>query len=143
MREGNHRLHTFRRTPVFFMRIRSELQPKSRASSVAPQAGESASLPGTQRPSYGGPGGDKRPRMKRWLSYALLVVGIAVLTLVAFTPSNASAEKRTFQVRLADQTIITVTVDVPPGTPINLIPLPGVVVAEIPNPTGTPSPVTV
>ena len=81
--------------------------------------------------------------MKRWLSYALLVVGIAVLTLVAFTPSNASAEKRTFQVRLADQSIITVTVDVPPGTPINLIPLPGVVVAEIPNPTGTPSPVTV
>jgi hypothetical protein len=78
--------------------------------------------------------------MKRRLSYALLVVGMAILMVVALTPSNASAEKRTFQVRLADQSIITVTVDVPPGTPVNLIPLPGVVVAEIPNPTNTPAP---
>src|SRR5689334_20701823 len=121
------------------MLIRSELQPKSRASSVAPQAGEPASLPGTQRPSYGGPGGDKRPRMKRRFSYALTVVGMAILMMVMLTPSEASAEKRTFQVRLANQSIITVTVDVPPGTPINLIPLPGVVVAEIPNPTNTPA----
>ena len=73
--------------------------------------------------------------MKRWLSYALLVAGIAVLTLVAFTPSNASAEKRTFQVRLADQSIITVTVDVPPGTPLDLIPLPGELIANEHVPT--------
>ena len=68
--------------------------------------------------------------MTKRLLYILLVAGLlAVAALAAFT-IPASAEPRTITVRLADGTIVTVTVDVPPGTPLSEIEVPGVIVNE-------------
>jgi transglycosylase-like protein with SLT domain/peptidase M23-like protein len=72
--------------------------------------------------------------MKRRLLYILLTAGVLIVAaLVAFT-LPAAAVKRTIQVRLITGQVITVTVDVPPGTPLDQIHLPGEVV-----PPGTPS----
>ena len=51
--------------------------------------------------------------MTKRLLYALLAAGLVLIALVAFT-STATAEKRSFQVRLADGSVVTVTVDVDP-----------------------------
>src|SRR5215208_2683341 len=67
--------------------------------------------------------------MRKRLLYALLAL-----------TSTATAEKRSFQVRLADGSVVTVTVDVPPGTPIDEIPLPGELIAELPGPDDVPAP---
>src|SRR5215216_41250 len=77
--------------------------------------------------------------MRKRLLYALLAAGLVLVALVAFT-STATAEKRSFQVRLADGSVVTVTVDVPPGTPIDEIPLPGELIAELPGPDDVPAP---
>jgi hypothetical protein len=77
--------------------------------------------------------------MRKRLLYALLAAGLVLIALVAFT-STATAEKRSFQVRLASGLVVTVTVDVPPGTPINEIPLPGELIAELPGPEDVPPP---
>ena len=69
----------------------------------------------------------------------LLAASFALVALVAFTTS-ASAEKRVFQVRLADGAIVAVTVDVPPGTPVSAIPLPGELIQELPSPEPAPAP---
>jgi hypothetical protein len=72
--------------------------------------------------------------MRKRLTYILLCAGlIAVAALTAFT-LPASAEKRTVTVMLVTGQVITVTVDVPPGTPLDQIDLPGEIV-----PPGTPS----
>ncbi len=76
----------------------------------------------------------------------LLTAAMAAATLVGLTvpASPASAEQRTVTVRLADGTLTTVTVDVPPGTPLSDItiptpaPLPTVPV-PVPSP-GSPTP---
>ena len=70
----------------------------------------------------------------------LLAAGFALVALVAFTTS-AAAEKRVFQVRLADGAIVAVTVDVPPGTPVSAIPLPGELIQELPTPAPAPAPI--
>src|SRR4051795_3154614 len=77
--------------------------------------------------------------MRKRLLYALLAASLVLVVLVAFT-STATAEKRSFQVRLADGSVVTVTVDVPPGTPIDEIPLPGQLIAELPGPDDVPAP---
>jgi hypothetical protein len=77
--------------------------------------------------------------MRQRLLYALLAAGLVLVALVAFT-STATAEKRSFQVRLADGSVVAVTVDVPPGTPIEDIPLPGELIAELPGPDDVPAP---
>src|SRR3954467_7067082 len=77
--------------------------------------------------------------MRKRLLYALLAAGLVLIALVAYT-STATAEKRSFQVRLADGSVVTVTVDVPPGTPIDEIPLPGQLIAELPGPDDVPAP---
>src|SRR5215216_1342574 len=77
--------------------------------------------------------------MRKRLLYALLAAGFVLIALVAFT-STATAEKRSFQVRLASGLVVTVTVDVPPGTPIDEIPLPGELIAELPGPEDVPPP---
>jgi transglycosylase-like protein with SLT domain len=72
--------------------------------------------------------------MRKRLTYILLCAGlIAVAALTAFT-LPASAEKRTVTVKLVTGQVVTVTVDVPPGTPLDQIDLPGQIV-----PPGTPS----
>jgi hypothetical protein len=76
--------------------------------------------------------------MRKRLLYALLAAGLVLVALVAFT-STATAEKRSFQVRLADGHVVTVTVDVPPGTPVDEIPLPGELIAELPGPDDAPA----
>ena len=77
--------------------------------------------------------------MRKRLLYALLAAGLVLVALVAFTTS-AAAEKRLFQVRLADGSVVTVTVDVTPGTPVDEIPLPGELIAELPSPEPVPTP---
>jgi hypothetical protein len=73
--------------------------------------------------------------MRKRLLYPLLAAGLMVVALVAFT-STAAAEKRWFQVRLPDNSVVVVSVDVPAGTPVNLIqlPVPGELIAEVPAP---------
>ena len=72
--------------------------------------------------------------MKSKLLYIVLSAAlVAVAATVAFT-LPASAETRTVYVRLLDGRVVPVTVDVPPGTPLSEIQLPGQPVAP-----GTPS----
>ena len=78
--------------------------------------------------------------MKNRLLYILLSAGlIAVAALVAFS-IPASAEQRTVTVQLLDGTLVEVTVDVPPGTPLSEIEVPGVIVNEPAEPE-EPAPV--
>ena len=79
--------------------------------------------------------------MKRRLVQILLCAGLlGAAALTAFT-LPASAEKRTITVKLLNGQIITLTIDVPPGTPLSEIQVPGVV-GNTPVPTSpTPQPV--
>ena len=62
--------------------------------------------------------------MKKRLSHTLLCAGVAlVAALTGFTVA-ASAEPRVLTVKLTSGQIVTVTVDVPPGTPVSDIQLP-------------------
>jgi hypothetical protein len=82
--------------------------------------------------------------MKTRLLFVLLAAALAAATLVGLTVS-ASAELRTVTVRMADGSLATVTVDVPPGTPLNDIQLPAppaLPTTPVPVPTvpGAPTP---
>ena len=62
--------------------------------------------------------------MKKRLWHSLLCAGVAlVAALTSFTVA-ASAETRVLTVKLVSGEIVTVTVDVPPGTPTSEIQLP-------------------
>src|SRR5881409_2848799 len=61
--------------------------------------------------------------MKKSVFCVLLAAALSLAALVGLT-SGASAEQRTVTVRLADGSLTTVTVDVPPGTPLEDIQLP-------------------
>jgi murein DD-endopeptidase MepM/ murein hydrolase activator NlpD len=80
---------------------------------------------------------------------ALLALAAAGLTVAALAASSrpASAELRTLTVTLIGGTQVTVTVDVPPGTPASAITVPGIPASQIvsvtegpPPPTGPSSP---
>src|SRR4051794_20820454 len=77
--------------------------------------------------------------------HALALMG-AVATIVAFSASPASAAQRTFVVTLLGGGQVTVTLDVPEGTPVDQITFPGldlpvVSVQEVtPAPTATAPP---
>ncbi len=82
--------------------------------------------------------------MKKRFLYFLLCAGlIATAGITAFTVP-ASAQLRNVTVQLPDGRIVTVTVDVPPGTPLSDIELPGVPVdpgtpsQPLPTPTAPP-----
>ena len=77
--------------------------------------------------------------MKKTLLYVLLAAGL-LGALMGVLSLPASAELRTVTVRLADGTLTTVTVDVPPGTPLEEIPLPSLPESPVPTPTA-PAPV--
>src|SRR5919199_1106937 len=82
-------------------------------------------------------GGKTRPesRMtKRALYILAVVVVVAVAGLTAFT-IPAAAELQTIYVKLPSGQVVPVTVDVPPGTPLKDIPLPGVPVGTATTPT--------
>jgi hypothetical protein len=72
----------------------------------------------------------KKRRLYILLSAALLA---AMACLAAFTVT-ASAEKQTIYVQLVNGQVVPVVVDVPPGTPLSDIPLPG---TPVPAPTLT------
>src|SRR2546423_7358561 len=60
-----------------------------------------------------------------------VAVSLAVAVGVALdAPQPAGARERTFLVKLSDGTLKTVTLDVPDGTPLAAIPLPGTLVKE-------------
>jgi hypothetical protein len=65
--------------------------------------------------------------MKKRVLYILLLAGLAAAALATALTFTASAEQRTISVRLADGTVVQVTVDVPPGTPLSEIEVPGAV----------------
>ncbi|HEX4720200.1 MAG TPA: lytic murein transglycosylase [Thermoleophilaceae bacterium] len=78
------------------------------------------------------------------LTAALVAATVAYFTVPA-TPANA--ELRTVTVRLADGSLTTVTVDVPPGTPLDQVQLPAppptptvTTPVPVPNPTSPSSP---
>src|SRR4051794_32428627 len=72
--------------------------------------------------------------MKSRLLYILLSVGLLVVAMLTAFTTPASAEKQTIYVRLVTGQVVPVTVDVPAGTPLDQIQLPGT-----PVPPGTPS----
>src|SRR3954447_17004492 len=87
--------------------------------------------------------------MKRRKLLTTVATG-AVAVIVAATATPASATPRTFVVTLVGGAQVTVTVDVPPGTPVDQITFPGldlpvvsvqeVTPAETPAPGQTPTP---
>src|SRR3954454_5939819 len=76
--------------------------------------------------------------MKKRLLYILLMAGVLIAAGMAAFTLPASAEKKTVYVQLATGQVVPVTVDVPPGTPLNQIQLPGPVVPP-PTPGQTTS----
>src|SRR3954470_23809087 len=80
--------------------------------------------------------------MSKRLLFVLLSAALAAATLVGLTvpASPANAELRTGTVRLADGTLTTVTVAVPPGTPLDQVQVPTVPVPTVPVPVPVPSP---
>src|SRR5205085_1207824 len=76
-----------------------------------------------------------QPRMSKKLLYVLVVAALATVAVVSFA-LPATAEQRTFRVRLSDGSIITVTVDAACGA---LPSLPGHVVGEVPGACSTPA----
>jgi hypothetical protein len=74
--------------------------------------------------------------MKRRVLYATLLVGVLAAVLAAFSLS-ASAQQRTFLVKLPTGNIIRVTVDAPAGLPMDQVPgLPGTPISELTPPGG-------
>ena len=71
---------------------------------------------------------------KRALYILAVVVVVAVAGLTAFT-IPAAAQLQTIYVKLPSGQVVPVTVDVPPGTPLKDIPLPGVPVGTATTPT--------
>jgi soluble lytic murein transglycosylase-like protein len=78
--------------------------------------------------------------MSKKLLFALLCAALAAATLVGFSvpATPASAELRTVTVQLADGSTTTVTVDVPPGTPLQDVQIP-VPTPTVPVPVPTPT----
>jgi hypothetical protein len=78
--------------------------------------------------------------MKKRLAHILLIAGVLIVAGLATFTMPASAEKRTVYVQLITGEIVPVTVDVPPGTPLDQIKLPGPIVPPpVPGQT-TPQP---
>src|SRR3954471_4001725 len=75
------------------------------------------------------------PRMTKKLFHLLVVAALATIAVVSFA-LPATAEQRTFKVRLSDGSISTVTVDAVCGAEPSL---PGHVVSEVPGACSTPA----
>ena len=76
--------------------------------------------------------------MTRKLLYVTVVAALAIVAVVAFA-IPASAEQRTFRVKLSDGSIITVTVDAACG-PVRL---PGAVVGVVSDPCANATTATI
>src|SRR5437763_10141015 len=62
--------------------------------------------------------------------FAVVAALVAAGGVALDTAQPAGARERTFLVRLSDGTLTTVTLDVPDGTPLSSVPLPGTLVKE-------------
>src|SRR3954462_15609940 len=80
--------------------------------------------------------------MSKRLLFGLLSAALAAATLVGFSlpATPASAELRTVTVQLADGSTTQVTVDVPPGTPLDQVQIPTVPPPTSPLPAPVPAP---
>ena len=79
--------------------------------------------------------------MKKRLAYILLIAGVLIVAGLAAFTLPASAEKRTVYVQLVTGEVVPVTVDVPPGTDLSQIQLPGPIVPPpVPGQQTTPQP---
>src|SRR3954464_14420533 len=77
--------------------------------------------------------------MNRRLLFVLLSAALAAATVGGLTvPANA--ELRTVTVQLADGSTTTVTVDVPPGTPLDQVEIPPLPTPTVPIPVPSPVP---
>src|SRR3954447_8731286 len=77
--------------------------------------------------------------MKKRLLYILLTAGVIIAAGLAAFTLPASAEKKTVYVKLVTGEVVPVTVDVPAGTDLNQIQLPGPVVPPPVPGTTTPA----
>src|SRR3954470_20383924 len=76
--------------------------------------------------------------MKKRLLYILLTAGVTIAAGLAAFTLPASAEEKTVYVKLVTGQVVPVTVDVPAGTDLNQIKLPGPVVPPpLPGQTNT------
>jgi hypothetical protein len=78
--------------------------------------------------------------MKKRLLYILLTAGVLMAAGLAAFTLPASAEKKTVYVQLVTGEVVPVTVDVPPGTDLNQIQLPGPIVPPPAPGKTTPTP---
>src|SRR3954447_18875234 len=77
--------------------------------------------------------------MSKRLLFVLLSAALAAAAVAGLTvPANA--ELRTVTVQLADGSTTTVTVDVPPGTPLDQVQIPTVPTPTVPLPAPVPTP---
>jgi hypothetical protein len=77
--------------------------------------------------------------MSKRLLFVLLGAALVAATVVGLTVP-ASAELRTVTVQLADGSTTQVTVDVPPGTPLDQVQIPTVPTPTVPTPVPVPNP---
>src|SRR5215210_5603127 len=111
----------------------SPLQSTKPSSSVQPAGG------GTSRATTRGPlrrpeGGPERARMKKRVVKLLLAAGLLVAGAFTALTFPASAQTQTVYVQLPSGEVVPVQVDVPPGTSLDDVQLPG---TQVPAPTET------
>src|SRR5262245_1276110 len=114
----------------------SPLQSTKPSSSVQPAAGGSraTACDDVRRPE-GGPG---RARMKKRVFTILLAAGLLAVAAFTVLTFPAAAQTQTVYVQLASGEVVPVQVDVPPGSTLDDIQLPG---TPVPAPS-TPEPTT-
>src|SRR5829696_4466032 len=87
-------------------------------------------------------GGPRTARMKTRVITLLLAAGVLAVAALTALSMPAAAQTQTVYVRLADGSVVPVTVDVPPGSSLDDIQLPGTPVpAPAPEPTTPTAPV--
>ncbi len=108
-------------------------KPSSSVQAAAGGENPRASTRGRQRRSEGGPG---KARMKTRVITLLLAAGLIAVAALTALSIPAAAQTQTVYVQLADGSVVPVQVDVPPGSSLDDIQLPG---TPVPAPT-TPTP---
>src|SRR5829696_1859053 len=84
-------------------------------------------------------GGPRTARMKTRVITLLLAAGVLAVAALTALSMPAAAQTQTVYVRLADGSVVPVTVDVPPGSSLDDIQLPG---TPVPAPAPAPEPTT-
>ena len=82
-------------------------------------------------------GGPRKARMKTRVITLLLAAGLLAVAALTALSMPAAAQTQTVYVRLADGSVVPVTVDVPPGSSLDDIQLPGTPVPAPAPPTPT------